>query len=339
LRRWIEFVLDRPWLVIGVVIAITLGALSVFPRIEFDASFNAMIPDDDPVLLDLEAVAEEFGSQELFFIAIESDDIFTSSTLRKIASLEEELTALPGVADVQSPFNAQVVESSFFGIEIGAMAEQLPVTPEEIAQFKTDILNSPYEGVLVTADGRGAALLLELEDLPEPGPVLSQIEEIVAGYRGPEEIHMVGDSYIMYYTEQAMKQDVLVLVPFVIKCDLDGSHHDFPRDPHLPDYHGHAGDFGDCGHCLEHSYSQQVQRSIGRRNGQTGSLNRDLQGDHIACGHGGPDNFGRLCLAYHRLCPAYAGLWGAHCHWGFSRYGSFFEPGSGAADSGQRTQG
>ena len=30
------------------------------------------------------------------FIAIESDDIFTSSTLRKIASLEEELTALPG---------------------------------------------------------------------------------------------------------------------------------------------------------------------------------------------------------------------------------------------------
>lgn len=216
MRRWIEFVLDRPWLVIGVVIAITLGALSVFPRIEFDASFNAMIPDDDPVLLDLEAVAEEFGSQELFFIAIESDDIFTSSTLRKIASLEEELTALPGVADVQSPFNAQVVESSFFGIEIGAMAEQLPVTPEEIAQFKTDILNSPYEGVLVTADGRGAALLLELEDLPEPGPVLSQIEEIVAGYRDPEEIHMVGDSYIMYYTEQAMKQDVLVLVPFVI---------------------------------------------------------------------------------------------------------------------------
>ncbi len=209
-------VLNRPWVVIGVALAITLGALSFFPRIEFDASLNAMIPEDDQVLMELQAVAEEFGSQELFFIAIESDDIFTPATLRKIADLEQELLALPGVLDVQSPLNAQRVESSFFGIEIGVMAEKLPQTNEEITQFKTDILQSPYAGVLITADGRGAALLLELEDLPNVNPVLAQIEDIVAGFVGPEEIHVVGDSYVMYYTEQAMKQDVLILVPFVI---------------------------------------------------------------------------------------------------------------------------
>lgn len=209
-------VLDRPWIVIGAVTLLTVLAVTFLPRMQFDASIDAMIPDDDPVLLDLQAVSEEFGSQELFFIAIESENVFTPATLRKIADLEAALQALPGVADVQSPFNAQMVESSLFGIEIGPMTEQIPQTAEEIEQFKDLILSSPYEGVLITADGHGAALLLDLEDQDNVHGVLGQIEDVVAGFQGPENIHMVGDSYILYYTEQAMKQDMLLLVPFVV---------------------------------------------------------------------------------------------------------------------------
>jgi len=216
LKRWIELVLNRPKLVIGVVVLLTIGALTLLPRLQFNASIDAMIPHDDPVLLDLQAVSEDFGSQELFFIALESDDVFRPSTLEKIARLEQELLALPGVAKVQSPLNAQMVESSFFGIEIGPMTETLPQTEGEIEEFRTRITNSPYDGVLITADGRGAALLLELDHQIDTNQVLGQIEKITQGYAGPENIHIVGDSYILYYTETAMKQDLLVLVPFVV---------------------------------------------------------------------------------------------------------------------------
>ena len=216
MKRWIEIVLNRPWLFVGVVVLLTVGSLSFLPRIQFDASIDAMIPDDDPVLIDLQAVSEEFGSQELFFVAIESDDVFQAATLQKIAQLEQELLALPGVAEVQSPFNVQMVESSFFGIEIGPLAETVPQTPAEIEAFKDRILNSPYEGVLITSDGRGAALLLDLEKQADTHQVLAQIEAIVERSTGPENIHMVGDSYVMYYTEKIMKQDLLVLVPFVV---------------------------------------------------------------------------------------------------------------------------
>lgn len=216
MKRWIETVLKRPWIIIGVVFVLTALALSTFPRIQFDASIDAMIPQDDPVLVDLREVSDEFGSQELFFIAIESDDVFSPATLKKIADLEQKLLAMPGVKDVQSPFNAQMVESSFFGIEIGPMTDFVPQTAAEIEQFKTDILTSPYEGVLITSDGRGAALLLDLENGPNLNKVLGQIEDLAHSLEGPEHIHMVGDSYILYYTEQAMKQDLLMLVPFVI---------------------------------------------------------------------------------------------------------------------------
>ncbi|HHY10661.1 MAG TPA: hypothetical protein GX528_08875, partial [Firmicutes bacterium] len=146
MKRWTKFVLDRPRLIIGIVIVITLLAASLLPRITFDASIEAMIPDDDPVLAELRQIAADFGSQELFLIAIQADNVFNAKTLRKIADMTRELEALPGVKDVQNPLNAQLVESGFFGIEIRPAAELLPQSAAEIEEFKEEILASPYVG-------------------------------------------------------------------------------------------------------------------------------------------------------------------------------------------------
>lgn len=219
MQRWFKLVLDHPWAVIAVVALFTIAAASFLPRITFDASIDAMIPDDDPVLVELRDVVEDFGSQDLFLIAVQADNVFSASTLKKIHDLAAELEALPGVAEVQTPFNAQKVESGFFGIEIAPMADELPQTPEEIEQFKADILSSPYVGRLVTADGRGAALFLELDNHGSGegrNELMAKIEETVKGYEDPEQIHVMGDAYVFYYTERAMKQDLLKLVPFVV---------------------------------------------------------------------------------------------------------------------------
>lgn len=64
--RWIKFVQHRPWLVIAVVFAITVGLASFLPRMEFDASIENMMPQDDPVLAELQDAVADFGSQDLF---------------------------------------------------------------------------------------------------------------------------------------------------------------------------------------------------------------------------------------------------------------------------------
>jgi len=219
LGRWIKFVQHRPWLVIAVVFAITVGLASFLPRMEFDASIENMMPQDDPVLAELQDAVADFGSQDLFFIAIESDDVFRPATLQKIADLTAALEEVPAVKGVENPFNVQMVESSFFGIEIAPMAAEVPQTADEIEAFKARILASPYGGRLITADGRGAALMLDVEwDLEGNNreKVINEISSVVEGYIGPEEIHMVGDAYILHYTEQAMKRDLRNLVPIVV---------------------------------------------------------------------------------------------------------------------------
>lgn len=217
--RWIKFVQHRPWLVIAVVFAITVGLASFLPRMEFDASIENMMPQDDPVLAELQDAVADFGSQDLFFIAIESDDVFRPATLQKIADLTAALEEVPAVKGVENPFNVQMVESSFFGIEIAPMAAEVPQTADEIEAFKARILASPYGGRLITADGRGAALMLDVEwDLEGNNreKVINEISSVVEGYIGPEQIHMVGDAYILHYTEQAMKRDLRNLVPIVV---------------------------------------------------------------------------------------------------------------------------
>lgn len=216
MSRWTKIVLDRPWIVIAFVLVVTVVTGSFLTRLEFDASIDAMIPKDDPILAEQEAVVENFGSQELFLIAIQGDNVFTPATLRKIDAMAAQLEDIQGVAGVTSPFNAQMVESGFFGIEIGPMATSLPQTTEEIGEFKRNILASPYVNRLITEDGRGAALLLDLAHGDDASGVVEQIQAVVDQYAGPEEIHIVGDSYIMHYTEMAMKKDLRNLVPFVV---------------------------------------------------------------------------------------------------------------------------
>ncbi len=45
---------------------------------------------------------------------------------------------------------------------------------------------------------------------------MNEIQSIVEHYTGPEEIHIVGDAYLLHYTEHAMKRDLRNLVPFVV---------------------------------------------------------------------------------------------------------------------------
>ena len=147
-------VLRWPWLYVALAAVLTLITASLIPRLQFDASITSMIPDDDPVLAELLEVTEEFGSQELFAVALRAEDVYTPAVLQKIHRLAQEIEALPGVSQVDSPLSAQMIESGFFGIDIRPVADGVPQSPEEIEAFRADFAHTPYAGRLITTDGR-----------------------------------------------------------------------------------------------------------------------------------------------------------------------------------------
>ena len=216
-----NFVLDRAKLVISVLLAATVVFALYIPNLKFDANMENMIPEDDPAIQDIKEATAEFGSQDVFLIAIRSDNIFTAETLKKIDDMTDEIRRVKGVESVISPMTVDLIESGFFGIEITPAVEKLPQTDAEIERFRERILNSSYAGQLITEDGRAAAIMVsfeqfgDLEDL-RISEITGQIDEIAQRYRGPEEVYIVGSAYMAYYAENAMMGDMKILIPLVI---------------------------------------------------------------------------------------------------------------------------
>lgn len=221
MSRFNKFVLDNPKIIIGVLAIITIIFAAFIPQISFDADMEQMIPDDDPVIKDLEEAIEDFGSQDFLMIALRSDNIFNAGTLKKIDELTNKIEKLDGVKKVMSPLNVDLIESSVMGIEINPIVDKLPQTEEEIDKYRQRILNSSNVGKLVTADGKAAAIMVTMEPFGDLSTqkmkaLTAKIDKIVNSYRDPEEIYIVGDTYVGHYAENAMGSDMRVLMPLVV---------------------------------------------------------------------------------------------------------------------------
>jgi hydrophobe/amphiphile efflux-3 (HAE3) family protein len=217
----VRFVLDRPRLIIGLLLAATVVFASYIPGIRFDADIEHMMPEDDPAIIDIRDATAEFGSQDVFMVAIRGDNAFSAETLKKLSDMTDDILEIDGVESVVTPLTINLIESGFFGIEISPAADGLPQTQAEIQEFRERILSSSYVGQLVSEDGRAAAIMVKMESTDDlassrTSEITGKIDEVVQRYRGPEEIYIVGGAYTNYYTEQAMVSDIKLLLPLVI---------------------------------------------------------------------------------------------------------------------------
>lgn len=216
--NWLNKIISRSKVIVLLTAVLSIIAAINIPKLKFDADLSNLIPKDDPVIKELEAATDEFGSQSLILVAIRTDNIYQAKTLKKIGQLADNIVLIDGVAEVISPFNAEVVESSEWGMEIVPLSAYLPQSTAEINAYRERINSSPYKDILISPDEKAAVIMIKPDASLEPGKeshLAAQLSELVNKYNSPEEIYVVGDVYSAYYAENAMKKDVLLLTPLV----------------------------------------------------------------------------------------------------------------------------
>lgn len=214
-----KFTLDHPRMVIVSVILLSIVFALFIPRLKIDSNVESMIPEDDPVIQELDQAEEEFGSQDLYMISIGADNIYHPETLKKIDHITTELENVSGIEEVITPLNIQEIKSSLWGIEIQPLTEKLPQTAEEIGKFKNAVFDSNILDKLISSDGSKVILLLKpepIEDSLKRKELTQNVEKIVEKYRNPEKIYLVGGDYASYYMEKTMIRNLILLVPLVI---------------------------------------------------------------------------------------------------------------------------
>jgi uncharacterized protein len=210
LRRYVTGIVTRPKTVIAVVLGITLVLGLFIGRLRVLLDVDAQIPPGHPLVIVGQRIEKLFGGKYMTVVGFypKTGTVYTTSILDKVKKVTEELERIPGakpgsVISLMSP-RIKDIRSSNDSLEIAQLAEKVPQTQEEMANFRARVkANSFTTSLLVSDDGRATSVLVDFEDFEKAGGaqhLYDRFEAIVGPERTPDlEILPAGATTVMHW--------------------------------------------------------------------------------------------------------------------------------------------
>jgi len=223
--RWF---VDAPRATLAALGAVTLLAclplfrLSPFGlTLQIDPSTEPLLPKGDPARAVYEEAVREFGDDEVFVVAMETDDVFRRERLEQLRRVTDGIARLPEVRSVQSLTDVIAFRWEPEGewIEVGRFIDDIPDDPAALAELRRRALADPlYRRTIVSDDGRTAAVNVTFRDMTDKEFLDARLEEriqaILAAEAGPGlRFHIAGRPHLKHAVYHGMLRDLRVLVP------------------------------------------------------------------------------------------------------------------------------
>ena len=153
---------------------------------KLDASADSLLLEDDLDLQEFRKIHKRYPSGDLLVVTYTPrDDLFSDQALESLRGLREELKRVNSVATVFTILDAPLLNISDLPFE--EMIKDIPSLEKagiDRGKAKEELLNSPiYRELIVSADGRTAALLLELAENQPYASLLQSRNELRAKKR------------------------------------------------------------------------------------------------------------------------------------------------------------
>lgn len=197
-----------PWFVILSYLAVTLILGSGLSRLTFDNSPESFVPPELPAKRLLDEVRDTFGSADIALAALEGN-VWNAENLAALQRATEAVAGIEGVERVTSLANAQRMEEDdgFLIIE-----DLLPeeISPADVSDIRSYVERHPlYSGRLVSADGRYAAVILEVDPAQDMKRLTQDIEAALKeDWPGP--MYLAGTPALSGYILDTMQHDLPV---------------------------------------------------------------------------------------------------------------------------------
>lgn len=219
----LRFSVRHPRLVITLVCAITVVALVFIPRIRLRLDGRSLIPSDLPQFAEGDQAAARFELRDLVLIGVgnQESSIYTPETLRRIARLSDGLSRVEGVVadsvvSISTVPRVTLVDDKVDTSPLFRPEDQL--NTETIQQLRRDVGRRGYNtGVLVSADGKGAAIIAKVEPGADRYRLLEDTRSLIASESsGKDTIYLSGSALAQAVLGQATARDLARLIPAVV---------------------------------------------------------------------------------------------------------------------------
>jgi oligopeptide/dipeptide ABC transporter ATP-binding protein len=216
-----------PWVIVGVIAAVTVFFAAQLPKARMDNNVYAFIPENNPARLTTKHLEEQYGDAITIVVGLERPygAVFESAFLSRVKDFTEEIENIDLVKTTNSIVSAPYITADSESIIVtDLVSEDFSGTPEEIAELKRRLASwDMYQGSLVSDDLSAVQIVVTIDAAstragePEVVEALTQIrdtaKEMFAGYAA---VYTAGQPVISATITESIFTDVTVLVPLVV---------------------------------------------------------------------------------------------------------------------------
>ena len=216
LTKFSKNVLANKWLIIVLVCLGTLFFGNELKKLQIDADIVKSLPDDDVDARLLKKIGENFGSNNMGVIILETDNIYQPSVIEHIQLITDTLSEISGISSVSSLTNIINIKGSDYGIEIGKLVDEyeLPKTALEFEKLRNNILNNPmYKGSIVSEDETASLIVFNIENEANVNLIAKEVIEKTTALKIPEKLYYIGSPMLVTYISDLMRKDLTTLLP------------------------------------------------------------------------------------------------------------------------------
>ncbi len=193
-----RYSVEHPWAVIVLLILVTVGFATQFPKVKIDTDPKNMLPASSDVRVFNDQVDQWFSLyKDTVVLGIYNDKgIFNRNTLSKVASLSEEIQGMEGVAaqDVKSLSTADDVTAEGGTLSVKPILTEVPQTPQEIGSLRKQLNDNPMlVDRLVSRDGKVTAIYIPLEAGANGKQIADNLRKLTSELKGDETYYVAGD--------------------------------------------------------------------------------------------------------------------------------------------------
>ena len=222
---WVVLRAPLVLVLLGGVTATALVALvSLNPpglKLSIDPSTEPLLPSGDPSREAYLRAVADFGDDEVYVIALETEDVFRVEPLSVMRAVNDRLARFPEVRRVQSLTDVVAFRYDAEGdwIEVTSFIDEIPSDPAGLAELRRRALSDPlYRRTLVSEDGRTAAINVTFREMTDQEFIAARLDQRVL--RVLEEaaapgirFHVAGRPHIKSHVYHVMLRDMRLLIP------------------------------------------------------------------------------------------------------------------------------
>jgi predicted RND superfamily exporter protein len=180
-KCYTALVLQHPrWVIAGVLcLSLVLGGFAT--QFRLDASADSLVVEGDPDLAYSREIARRYGSNDFVFVLYTPQaDLFSPAVLDDLRQLRDSLLQLERVASIDSIFSVPLFKVA--GASLADVADRivtLDTAGLDLEAVRDDLgSNAAYRDVLLSADGRSTALVVNFAPQSALETLLQQREAL-----------------------------------------------------------------------------------------------------------------------------------------------------------------